>query len=88
MRKTYKRQILDYNVKKFSLIVKNDIDLFFSTKIITQADKTVALQSNSVSGTKKIKEELKWYIEKSEWLRLGVKGGSGYNCASPLGCSA
>ncbi len=71
MRKGYEKQILDYNVEKFSLMVTNDIDLFSSTKILIQADKNTALQVNSVSGAKKIREELKWYIEKSERLRLG-----------------
>ena len=33
MRKNYKKQILDYNIEKFSLIVKDNIDLFFSSKI-------------------------------------------------------
>ncbi len=43
MRKGYKKQILDYNVEKFSLIVRDDIDLFSSTKILTQDDKNAAL---------------------------------------------
>ncbi len=71
MRKGYEKQILDYNVKKFSLMVRDDIDLFSSTEILTQVDENAALQVNSVSGAKKIREELKWYIEKSERLRLG-----------------
>ncbi len=71
MRKGYEKQILDYNIEKFSLIVGDDIDLFSSTKILTQADENAALQVNSVNGAKKIKEKLKWYIKKSERLRLG-----------------
>ncbi len=43
MRKGYKRQILDYNIKKFSLMVRDDIDLFSSTEILTQTDKNAAL---------------------------------------------
>ncbi len=66
IRKSYKRQILDYNIEKFSLMVKDDINLFSSTKILTQADENVALQVNSVSSAKKIREELKWYIKKTE----------------------
>ena len=69
MSKSYKRQILDYNIKKFSLIVRADINLFSSTKILTQANKNAALQVNSMSGAKKIKEKLKWYIKKNNWLR-------------------
>ncbi len=71
MRKGCEKQILDYNVEKFSLMVKDDIDLFSSTKILTQADENAALQVNSVSDAKNIREELKWYIEKNKWLRLG-----------------
>ena len=33
MRKSYKRQIFDYNVEMFSLMVKDNIDIFSSTKI-------------------------------------------------------
>ncbi len=35
MRKGYEKQILDYNVKKFSQIEKDDIDLFSLTEILT-----------------------------------------------------
>ncbi len=71
MRKGYEKQILDYNVEKFSLMVRDDIDLFSSTEILIQVDKNTALQVNSMSGIKKIKEKLKWYIEKSKRLKLG-----------------
>ncbi len=71
MRKGYEKQIPDYNVEKFSLMVRDDIDLFSSTEILTQANENAALQVNSVNGAKKIREKLKWYIEKSERLRLG-----------------
>ncbi len=71
MKKKYKRQILDYNVEKFSLIVRDNIDLFSSTEILTQAIKNATLQVNSMSGTEKIREKLKQYIEKSERLKLG-----------------
>ncbi len=52
-------------------MVRDDRDLFSSTKILTQVNKNAVLQVNFVSDAKKIREELKWYIEKSEWLRLG-----------------
>ena len=39
MRKDYEKQILDHNVEKFSLMVKNDIDMFSSTEILTKANK-------------------------------------------------
>ncbi len=35
MREDYKRQILDYNIEKFSLMVRDDIDMFSSTKRLT-----------------------------------------------------
>ncbi len=34
MRKSYKKQILDYNINKFSLVIRDDIDMFFSDKIL------------------------------------------------------
>ena len=58
MKKGYEKQILDHNVEKFSLMIKDDIDMFFSTEILTEADKNTALH-NSVSGAKKITEDLK-----------------------------
>ncbi len=69
MRKDYKRQILDYNVEKFSLMVRDDIDLISSTKILTQTNKNAALQVNSVTGANKIREELKLCIKRSERRR-------------------
>lgn len=70
MRKSYKRQILNHNVEKFSLIVSDNIDLFLSTKIPIQANKNSVLQINSMSGTKKIREDLRWYIERNEQVKL------------------
>ncbi len=71
MRKGYEKQIQDYNVEKFSLMIKDDIDLFSSTQILTQADENAVLQVNSVSDAMKIREVLKCYIENNERLRLG-----------------
>ncbi len=71
LRKSYEKEILDHNVEKFSLMIRDGIDLFSSSKILTQTDKNTALQVNSVSSEKKIRKELKWYIEKSKRLRLG-----------------
>ncbi len=70
MRQNYGRQILDYNVGKFSLMVKDDIDLFSFTEILTQGNENAALQVNSVNDAKKTREELKGYIKKNERLRL------------------
>ena len=71
IKKSYMRQILDYNVEKFSLMVRDDINIFSFTKILTQADKNAILQVNSISDVKKIREELKWYIKRSKQLKLG-----------------
>lgn len=70
MRKGYEKQILDHNVEKFNIMVRDDIDMFSSTETLTEADKNAALQVNSVSGAKKITEDLKWLIRKDEHKRL------------------
>lgn len=64
MRKSYERQILDHNIEKFNVIIKNDIDIFLSTKILTQANKNAVLQVNSMSDAKKIREDLKSILRK------------------------
>lgn len=63
MKKNYKIQILTHNIKKFNLIIRDDINLFFPTKILTQTNKNAVLQVNSMSDAKKVKRELKWYVE-------------------------
>lgn len=59
MRKNYIRQILNHNVEKFSLIVRDDIYIFLSIEIIIQVNKNVILEINSMSDMKKIRGELK-----------------------------
>lgn len=59
MRKNYEKQILNHNIEKFSLMVKDDINMFLFTKILIQANKNGVLQINSISGAKNIGEELK-----------------------------
>ena len=76
MRKGYEKQILDHNVEKFSLMVRANLDKFSSAKTLTQADQNAALQVNSVSGAKKIMEDLKWHLGKDECRRLQ------YSCLS------
>ena len=70
MKKGYEKQILDHNVEKFSLMVRDDIDMFSSTETLTEVDKNAALQVNSVSGAKSITEDLKWHVEKDKCIRL------------------
>lgn len=43
MKKSYKRQILDCNIEMFSLMVRNDINLFLFTEILAQVDKNAVL---------------------------------------------
>lgn len=43
MRKSYKKQILNHKLKKFSLIVRNDIDIFSFTKVLIEIDKNAVL---------------------------------------------
>lgn len=38
MKKAYKKQILYHNIKKFSLIVKIDLKIFFFSKTLTLAN--------------------------------------------------
>lgn len=47
-------------------MIRDEIDLFSSIKISIQVNKNATLQINFVSGVKKIREELKWYIEKNK----------------------
>lgn len=51
-------------------MIRNNINILFSTTILTQVNKNAILQVNSISSVKKIKEELRQYIEKSEQLSL------------------
>ena len=76
MRKGYEKQILDHNVEMFSFMIKADLDMFSSAKTLTQADRNATLQINSVSGAKKIMEDLKWHFRKDESQRLQ------YSCLS------
>ena len=59
MKKGYEKQILGHNLEKFGLMIRADLDMFSSAKILTQADRNAALQVNPVSGAKKIMEDLK-----------------------------
>lgn len=69
MRKSYKKLILNNNIKKFSLIIKDNINMFLSIKIPTQANKNTVLQINFLNNAKKIKKVLKQHIEKNELVK-------------------
>ena len=43
MRKGYEKQILDHNVEKFGLIIRDDIDIFSFIKTLTGANKNTKL---------------------------------------------
>lgn len=43
MKKDYQRQIFVSNIEKFSFIIKNDIDIFSSTKTLIHDNKNFVL---------------------------------------------
>lgn len=70
MRKSHKKQILDHNVEKFWLIIRDDIDILLSTEMFMQANKNTVLEINFVNSAQKIREEFKWYIEINKHKKL------------------
>lgn len=76
IRKSYEKQILDYNVKKFGLIIRANLDMFSSAKTLIQVDQNAILQVNLVNGIKKIIKDLKWHFRKDKCQRLQ------YSCLS------
>lgn len=43
MRKSYEKQIINHNIKKFNLIVKANLDMFFFVKTLIQINQNTAL---------------------------------------------
>lgn len=43
IKKSYKKSILDYNIKKFSLIIRVNLNKFFFTKILIQVNQNIIL---------------------------------------------
>ena len=43
MKKGYEKQILNHNVEKFSLMVRDNINMFSFTKTLTETNKNAAL---------------------------------------------
>lgn len=70
IRKKDMRQILNHYFEKFSLMIRDDIEILSSTKIPIQPNKNVILEVNFVSGAKNIKDEINKYIESNEQERL------------------
>lgn len=70
IKNNYKKQILNYNIKKFSLIIKNIINKFFSSKTLIKANNNVILQINFVSNTKKFRKNLKQLVKKTGYISL------------------
>lgn len=54
IKKGYKKQILDQNIKKFNLIVRDDLNIFSSTRILTQINQNTVLPINSIKNKKKL----------------------------------
>lgn len=59
MIKSYKKKIFNHNIKKVNLMIKMDLNMIFSAKILTQADQNTILQTNSINKIKKIVKVLK-----------------------------
>lgn len=70
MKKSYENQILDHNIEKFNLIIKDDVDMFSSIEALIEASKNAELQVNFISNIKKIIKDLKWHVQKNEHIRL------------------
>lgn len=58
IKKSYKKQILYYNVEKLSLIIKHNIDIFFFIKILIKIIKNIILQLKFISSVKKNHQKL------------------------------
>lgn len=43
IKNSYEKLILDYNVKKFNLLIKADLNMFFLTKILIQTNQNTKL---------------------------------------------
>lgn len=47
-------------------MIKDNLDIFSFAKILNQVNQNAAFYITSISGTKKIIEDLKWYLGKYE----------------------
>ena len=70
IRRVDEKPTLDHNVEKFNLMVRDNINIFSSTKTLTEANKIVALQVNPISGIKNITKDLKCHMRKDTHIRL------------------
>lgn len=49
-------------------MVRDDINMFSSTKALIEANKNTTLQVNFINDAKKIMEDLKWHIRKDKHI--------------------
>lgn len=53
IKKRYEKQILNHNIKKFSFMIKTNLNIFFSIKILIQISQNTKFQMNLISNIKK-----------------------------------
>lgn len=70
MKKSFQKQILDHNVKKFCLIVRANLDMLSSAKLLTETNPNAALQITLIRDAKKSIEDLKWDFRKNKCQNL------------------
>lgn len=54
----YKTYILNWNIEKFDLIIKNNINMFFFIKTLFKTNQNDILHINFISSVKKITKNL------------------------------
>lgn len=62
--------MLDYNIKRFNLMIKNNRKMFFSSKILIKMNKNAILQLELINNTKKIIKNLNQLIKKTKYIKL------------------
>lgn len=64
--KAYKKQFLDFNIEKLSLIIRINLNLFFFVQILIHTNQNTVLQINLVNIVKKIMKNLEQHSKKNE----------------------
>lgn len=73
MKKSYKKQILNHNIKIFNQIIKANLDnlnIFTFAKILIKTNQNAEFQVNLINDTKKIMKDLKQHFGKDECQKL------------------